>query len=252
MVLPDPHPPAGPRELGEVVQALTSLGDRLHASPADSLVDAVLESAVGFIGGARWASVTTLRRGTFRPLAHTAPQACDADALQYKLRSGPCVDAVLDDSVQLSGDLAHDPRWPLYGPRAAREIGVTSVLSYRLKLVGDPEMIAGLNLYTDAPDAFDEHAVWAGTMLATHAALGISLAINQRRAENLEAALHSNREIGTAIGILMARHKVTRDQAHELLRLASQDSNRKMSEIATEVVDTGELSLPRRPATTSS
>lgn len=45
----------------------------------------------------------------------------------------------------------------------------------------------------------------------------------------------------------MARHTVTREQAQELLRLASQDSNRKMNEIATEVVETGQLSLPRRP-----
>ena len=37
-------------------------------------------------------------------------------------------------------------------------------------------------------------------------------------------------------------------EAHELLRVASQDSNRKLAVLATEVGETGDLSLPRRPA----
>ncbi|KLU09298.1 GAF and ANTAR domain-containing protein [Kocuria sp. SM24M-10] len=245
MILPRPRTDLP--ELGEVAQALTRLGERLEASPADSLVDAVVRCAVEWVDGARWASVTVLQQGSFRTLGHTGPEAAAADALQYDLRSGPCVDAVLDESVLVSGNLAHDDRWPGYGPRVVREVGVTSVLSHRLRLIGDPELIASLNLYSDAPDAFDEHAVWAGTLLATHAGLGISVAVTHRRAAHLETALRTNREIGTAIGILMARHRVTREQAQELLRLASQDTNRKMSEIAAEVVRTGELSLPRRP-----
>lgn len=241
-----PLPQAHPGELAEVVHALALLGERLRAGPADSLADAVVQHAADHIRGARWASVTTLRQGSFRTLAATAPQARDADALQYGLGSGPCVDAALDESMLVSGDLAHDPRWPVYGPRAVREAGVVSVASYRLALIGDPDLIAALNLYSDAPDAFGPQDLWGGTMLAMHAGLGVSVMISRQRAENLEVALRTNREIGTAIGILMAQHKVTRDQAHELLRLASQDTNRKVSEIATEVVDTGALFLPHR------
>lgn len=242
----DFRPGADPGELAEVVHAMTVLAERLQADPTDSVADAVVEHAVEHVRGARWASVTALRHGIFRSLASTAPQARAADALQYGLGSGPCVDAVLDGRVRVSGDLANDPRWPDYGPRAAHEAGVASVAAYRLTLIGDPELVAALNLYSDAPDAFDERAVRAGTVLATHAGLGVSVMISRRRAENLEAALGTNRDIGTAIGILMASHKVTRDRAHELLRLASQDTNHKLSEIAAEVVDTGELSLPHR------
>jgi hypothetical protein len=165
--------------------------------------------------------------------------------------SGPCVDTVLEDSVHCSGDLAHDARWPVYGARVAEELGVRSVLAYRLTLVPDPDLIAGLNLYSDVTGVFDEQTQWAGTLLATHAAWAVSMELTQERAANLEAALRSNREIGTAIGVLMAQHKLTREQAHELLRVASQDSNRKMAELATEVVETGELRMPRRPARTT-
>lgn len=140
----------------------------------------------------------------------------------------------------------------MYGARVGEELGVRSALAYRLTSVADPELIAGLNLYSDVTGAFDEHTQWAGTLLAMHAAWAVSMEVSRQRAENLEVALRSNREIGTAIGVLMAQHKLTRDQALELLRLASQDSNRKLAEIATEVVETGELSLPRRPGRSAS
>jgi hypothetical protein len=234
--------------LVEIADAVLGLGEQLRNAASDTLVEAVLEYAVAALPGARWASVTTLRQGKFRTLAATGEEARAADGLQYELGTGPCVDTVLEDSVHCSPDLAHDPRWPVYGARAAEELGVRSALAYRLTLVADAELIAGLNLYSDVPDAFDAHTQWAGTLLATHAGWAVSMELSRQRAENLEKALQSNREIGTAIGVLMAVHKLTRDQAHELLRVASQDSNRKLAEIATEVVETGELSLPRRPA----
>ena len=247
----DFRPDADPGELAEVVHWLAVLTERLQAGPTDAVADTVVEHAVDHVRGARWASVTTLRHGTFRTLASTAPQARDADALQYSLGSGPCVDTVVDGRVLVSGDLASDRRWPVYGPRAAHETGVVSVATYRLALIGDAELVAALNLYSDAPDAFDERALRTGTVLATHAGLGVSVMLSRQRAENLEAALGTNRDIGTAIGILMAQHKVTRDQAHELLRLASQDSNRKVGDIAAEVVDSGELPRPHRGRSSS-
>jgi AmiR/NasT family two-component response regulator len=53
-----------------------------------------------------------------------------------------------------------------------------------------------------------------------------------------------------AMGILMARHQVTDDQAFDLLRIASQNSNRKLADIARDVCDTGALDVcltRRRP-----
>ena len=45
-----------------------------------------------------------------------------------------------------------------------------------------------------------------------------------------------------------ARYNFTRSQAFDLLRVASQHTNRKLAEIATEVGDTGTLDLPGRTA----
>ena len=70
------------------------------------------------------------------------------------------------------------------------------------------------------------------------------LADARDKIENLERALTSSRRIGAAIGVLMYRHKVTIDQAFELLRVASQVTHRKLRDVAEDVLTTGELNLP--------
>lgn len=64
------------------------------------------------------------------------------------------------------------------------------------------------------------------------------------KAGHLERALASNREIGSAMGILMISHKLTSEQAFDLLRRTSQHGHRKLSVVAREVVETGVLELP--------
>jgi AmiR/NasT family two-component response regulator len=58
---------------------------------------------------------------------------------------------------------------------------------------------------------------------------------------NLEIALQSNRRIGMAIGIVMGQLAVTEEEAFGRLRLVSQTTNRKLREVAEEVIYTGEL-----------
>ena len=63
----------------------------------------------------------------------------------------------------------------------------------------------------------------------------------ENRSANLALALSSNRQIGAAIGILMASHKVTSDRAFALLREASNKTNRRLRDVADQVVLTGSL-----------
>lgn len=58
----------------------------------------------------------------------------------------------------------------------------------------------------------------------------------------LEIALATNRRIATAVGVLMSSQKVDEHQAFALLRNASQDLHRTLSDVADEVVETGCLS----------
>jgi hypothetical protein len=74
--------------------------------------------------------------------------------------------------------------------------------------------------------------------------LELAVAAERNKAANLEVALASNREIGQAIGILMAAYKLTSQQGFDLLRMASQHAHRKLREVAREVCETGMLELP--------
>jgi ANTAR domain len=116
---------------------------------------------------------------------------------------------------------------------------VRCMLSFRLFLRGDT--IGALNLYARRPSAFDQHGSAVGTVLAAHAAVAMSAAFEHERAEQLENALRASREIGMAMGVLMARDKMTQDQAFALLRGASQHLHRKLRDIAADVIDTGEI-----------
>ena len=66
------------------------------------------------------------------------------------------------------------------------------------------------------------------------------------RAEQLQHALSSNREIGMAMGVIMALRRVSQREAFAVLTRASQYLNRKLQDVAAEVVETGQV--PERPA----
>ena len=59
------------------------------------------------------------------------------------------------------------------------------------------------------------------------------------KVRHLETALHTSRRIGMAIGILMERMKVSEDHAVDQLKQASQRTQRKLRDIAEELVQTG-------------
>lgn len=231
-----------PGHLRRVADDFERLGQQLlHSSEANPF-GAVTRLALDRIPHATAASITTLKNGRFVTSAATDDVARRADAIQYDLGSGPCIDAIVDQAIYNPQDLASDERWPEYGRRVQAELGLSSMLSYRMNLEF-AGVIAGLNLYGREPDAFDEHDLAEGLLLTTHAAQAVSAAHLRDRAENLERALSSNRDIGTAVGVLMAQHKLTGDQAFDLLRIASQNTNRKLQAVALDVIDTGALDV---------
>ena len=204
----------------------------------------VTQAAVATVSGCDHAAISIVRRrGGVETVAPTDDVPTVVDAIQYETGEGPCLTAIYEHATHLIDDLADDPRWPAFGRRAVEETGVRCMLSFRLFLRGDT--IGALNLYSRRPAAFDEHGSAVGTVLAAHAAVAMSAAREHERAEQLEAALRSSREIGMAMGVLMSRGRMTQDEAFDLLRRASQHLHRKLRDIAADVIDTGEL--PGRP-----
>ncbi|WP_386050941.1 ANTAR domain-containing protein [Terrabacter terrigena] len=225
-----------------MAQDFQSLGQQLSRSTQSNAFEAVTRLAAERIPAARTVSITTYKHDRFMTAAATDDVARQADAIQYSLGSGPCIDAIVDDTVYQPKDLAADDRWPEYGQRVVSELGLRSMLSYRmhLDLAG---VIAGLNLYAEEDNAFDDRDLAEGLLLVTHAAQAVTAAHLRDKADNLERALATNRDIGTAIGVLMAQHRLTREQSFDLLRIASQNTNRKLNEVALDVIDTGAVDI---------
>lgn len=250
------HPPevdAGPgepssdqHELLELAEAMRDLAERATHADGPLALEELVKIAIERIPEARWASMTFLRKGKFTTQASTDHAAVRADILQYRIGAGPGVDAVYDGGVYVTGDVARDPRWGEWGRRVDAEVGVKSVMAQRLHLHDDSGVIAALNIYSDERDVFTDQAVGVGLVLATHGALLVTAMQAEDKSANLRLALESNREIGIAMGVLMTLHHLTRAQAFDLLRAASQHSNRKLAVIAQEVADTGRLTMPTR------
>ena len=229
------------RELADLFARLgVVIGSGLDA---DEVLAVMTAAAMDAIESADAAAVTIRRDGRFETVAATSELADQVDNIQYELGSGPCVDAVLHRAVFRAGNLSTVARWPEFARRAVAETGVHSMMSFRM-FFEDDDVLAGLNIYSTKPNAFDDLAETTGLVLSTHAALALTAALRRERIQNLQQALASNRDIGAAIGILMNRHLATQQQAFDMLRVASQHTHRKLAEIAHDVIDAGQLDYP--------
>lgn len=205
--------------------------------PAE-VVGALLARRLPAIPAARCASITQRGPRTgFLTVAASDDLAGRIDDVQYELGDGPCLQAV--DGVVVDADAPTlRRRWPDVAARLTAETPVRGVLSQPL---ANDTALGSLNLYTERPGGFPPQALAAAA--DTAAACGLALvAVKERvRADNLMVALDSSRQIGAAIGIVMALTRCTYEQGFEMIRTASQRAQRKMRDIAEEIVLTGAL-----------
>ena len=142
------------------------------------------------------------------------------------------------DTIRVN-DLATEARWPRYTAQMLSRTPVRSALGRCL--VVDELVLGAMLLYSTEVEFFTDEICHFTAVYADHAAIALSRVAEHERAEHLERALQSNREIGVAVGILMARYGMTEQGAFDLLRVTSQHQHRKLREIAAETIFTGEL-----------
>jgi len=202
-----------------------------------TVLDLVVRLTQRTIPVADGVSVTLVVGQRAETIVHSEDVALPLDDAQYEANSGPCISAFNDGSIVSSANLSGDDRWPLVAA-AARDAGVNSVLS--IPFVPAGRAIGALNIYSREPTAFGEDAVAVATMFARQAAVVVanshSYAAAGTQNEQLREALESRDVIGQAKGILIAREKITSDEAFERLMQLSQRSNRKLRDLAAEIV----------------
>jgi GAF domain-containing protein len=218
----------------------------LADSVGDSLARAV-DLSVVTIEACEFAGAFLLEGDEVTTRACTDPIVAEVEALRLRTGEGPCLDAIAHKLTFYADELGSDPRWPNFGPKAAAK-GIRSLLALPMATDGT---LGALNLYARYPQAFGVVDRARGLLLASMAGFAYSIARShedeERRAENLHAALTTRELIGQAQGILIERERITADQAFHVLRQASQHLNVKLREVARDLVDTGE-----RPDTGSS
>ncbi|MGO4598936.1 ANTAR domain-containing protein [Terrabacter sp. 2RAF25] len=233
---------------------LTSPSAFEFASLARGLVEAegfaqtlrtIVDSAVDLIP-CQWAAVAVSPHLGAQPAKHSTSSDEDFGATVARIAGqagdSPGIAAFVVGGIVHCPDLALEERFVAYCDGMLRETSVRSVLS--LAICVHETTVGVLTLYADAPHAFDAGAIDRAQLLTEHAALAIAAELSDDRAQNLEIALNHSRTIGAAIGILTERLRIPPAHAFERLREASQRSNRKISDIADELVQTGTLAGP--------
>jgi len=173
--------------------------------------------------------------------AYTHPRVIEVDNIQYDLDDGPCLDAIRTGRINVIDVMDDDRRWPEFAARAVDK-NIHSSLSLPLQV--RDETIGALNMYSEN-GPFGDEAQQLALGFSSYAAIALANARAHQEAldigDNLRVGLESRDVIGQAKGILMERHRVTADRAFEMLKRASQHTNRKVRDVANDLAMDGEL-----------
>lgn len=199
-----------------------------------SMLTKVALIATETIPGADAASITMVVRGRPKTAVFTDKIALQLDEAQYRLGDGPCLSAIRQQGVEHVAN-ATDHRWPTFRSDAL-DRGVRAVMSTPLI---DRDVVKGaLNLYSET--GYDDDARRVACLFADQ--LGVAAANAALYVEGslmvgqLEEALESRAVIDQAKGILIGAEHCDAETAFDMLKRASQNQNRKLRDIASDIV----------------
>jgi transcriptional regulator with GAF, ATPase, and Fis domain len=201
-----------------------------------SIHQALVDASARLVEGCTRASLLVRARDRFVTAASTDDIARRIDQIELEVGEGPCVDAIVAEAYQHDADLTDGTSpWPRFCERIVAETPVRSAIGYRLLLDGDK--IGALNLFADGPGGLTERSADTGAVIASFASVALMAIRAREEAATLRQGLSSNREIGKAVGLLMAAHHISGQEAFELLRNTSQELNMKLAQVASQVIE---------------
>jgi len=230
-------------ELADSLEAMSRL--RIDERTVDALLQLIVTLACASIQDVDDASVSLVAGPRLQTVSATSGDVVEVDGSQYRGESGPCV-AAIKEGVRHNVVLREErAQWPEF-VSSAQAAGLHSTLS--TPLVSGERTMGALNLYSKRDEPFDDHDVAAAQVFADHAAVILANAVTYASVEantrHLQTALETARVIGRAQGVLMARRNCSSEEAFDILRRASQRTNRKLREIAEEIVASLERGTP--------
>lgn len=215
-------------ELAKITLADTSLNE---------VMDRIAEVTRDVVPGADEASVTLVTGEMTSTAAATGELALNLDEAQYEQGYGPCLDAARGMTTLVIRDMSTESRWPKYAPIAV-SLGAGSSISIGLPI--QAAVVGGLNIYSKQPLALGEESIELAEEFASYAAVALANAqaysSAAQLAKQMQEAMASRAVIEQAKGVIMTNQRCTPDQAFMILSKASQNSNRKLRELAAEIV----------------
>ncbi|MDX6199514.1 MAG: hypothetical protein QOJ79_2665 [Actinomycetota bacterium] len=214
----------------------------LNEQSMDGLLQRIAELAKGVVTGAAEVSVSLISKDQATTVVSTGPLAVALDERQYEDDSGPCLHSAQAGTTSSIPDMSTETRWPKFA-KAAVEAGALSSLSTPIPL--QQYATAALNMYGSEPGAFDDEAQALARSFASYA--GVALAnmhlyeSTRTLAEQLQTAMESRAVIEQAKGVLMGQRRCTAEEAFDILVKLSQQSNRKLREVAQALVESTRL-----------
>jgi len=191
-------------------------------------------------------TITVERDGGPATVASSSEAGRRLDETQYAFHDGPCLTAAREQRLVWIPDLRGDARWSDYLEAALQE-GVRSVLA--VPIPTEPFSRAGLNCYASTVGAFTEETKG---LLEQHAAsmsrvLRIALRLHGANVhpEHLRAALKSRAVVDAAVSLIMLQHRGGREDALAILQLAAKSNNRRVHDIANDIVRGAQLPAGR-------
>jgi GAF domain-containing protein len=210
---------------------------RLADVDIDTLLDKIAQLAKRTVSGASEVSVTLLQGDKAHTAAFTGELALNLDEMQYERGYGPCLDASTGTASLSVPDTGSEQRWPDWAD-AAREAGAHSSLSIGLPV--HEKVTGALNVYATKPHAFDDDAIAVAQTFAGFAAVGLAnvhlYETQATLAGHMQKAMENRAVIEQAKGIIMGARHCTPDQAFAILTKLSQDTNRKLRDVAAALV----------------
>jgi GAF domain-containing protein len=212
-------------------------GAILNPFDLDDLLHRLMGHAAEVMSAAGAGIMLVQEDGKLAFVAASEQRVVDVELHQAQLRQGACHEAFAINAIVRVDNIANEERWPEYA-ELVEELGLRAVLGVPLNAFG--ETIGVINIYRERPAAWSEEDIGAAQILASMGA-GYILNANQLKAqhtlsEQLHAAIDSRDLIGQAKGIIMAQQQIDSDASFEVLRQRSQDENRKLREVAEDVV----------------
>ena len=214
---------------------------------ADTLVDdydvvdllhQLVDACVNLLGVTAAGLLLDDQRGNLAVVASSNEETRLLEVLQLQSDAGPCLDCVRSGGPVSVDDLdVEQRRWPVFAA-AALSAGFRSVAAVPLRL--RTETIGALNMFQADSHPMPLNDRRLAQALADVATIGILQRRSTHRsammAEQLQHALNSRIVIEQAKGVLAERNSVDMDAAFTALRRYARNHNRKLSELAMDVV----------------